>query len=259
MAEIMENTITTINEYVSYIEDLPSEFSLSRGQSKDYQLYPGAFRRDQEGKALYSDTDRKRFIDSFKIYAAQYLHDIDIKSDAEWLVLAQHFGVNTCLLDFTYSPLLALLFAIEDAFEFNTEAEEENQNYAVVWFLNPYELNDEALNDRTIINLSNCNFETYQKVKMPFVCTANRNNRRIAAQNGLFVYFNDKRHPLESLDISSKVLKKVIVPYEYTKGLLCSLYRLGLRFNSVYPELTSISKDIKLEYDIKEYINNMKE
>ena len=113
--------ITSVKDYIQYIENLPVEFSLARGQFRDYQLYPGIYRKDNQGMDLYSEADKKKFIESFKIYAAQYLHDFNINNENEWLVYAQHFGVNTCLLDFTYSPLVALLFAAENAFEVNLD------------------------------------------------------------------------------------------------------------------------------------------
>ena len=39
-------TIKTLSEYAAYVEALPNEFSLSRGQSGDYPLLPSALRRD---------------------------------------------------------------------------------------------------------------------------------------------------------------------------------------------------------------------
>lgn len=254
--------ITSVKEYINYIENLPVEFSLARGQFCDYPLYPGIYRKDNQGIPLYSATDKKKIIESFKIYAAQYLHDFNINKENEWLVCAQHFGVNTCLLDFTYSPLVALLFAAENAFEVNQDEEDahdDSDRFAVVWFLNPSELNSRVFGDTQVINLSSSESVEEIRANMPFVCTANRNNRRIAAQNGLFVCFKNGRESLENISIAKDVLKKVEIPHWCLKGILSSLYRLGLRFNKVYPELTSISKDIKLEYDVKQYVQNNKE
>ena len=61
------------------------------------------------------------------------LHDFNINNENEWLVCAQHFGVNTCLLDFTYSPLVALLFAAENAFEVNQNEEELDDDSNDKW------------------------------------------------------------------------------------------------------------------------------
>lgn len=254
--------ITSVKDYIRYIENLPVEFSLARGQFRDYQLYPGIYRKDNQGMDLYSEADKKKFIESFKIYAAQYLHDFNINNENEWLVYAQHFGVNTCLLDFTYSPLVALLFAAENAFEVNLDEEEaynDSDSFAVVWFLNPSELNRRVFGETQVINLSFS--ESVEKIRanMPFVCTANRSNKRIAAQNGLFVCFKNGNESLEKISIAEDVLKKVMIPHRYLREILSSLYRLGLRFNKVYPELTSISKDIKLEYDVKQYVQNNEE
>ncbi len=255
--------ITSVKEYIDYVEGLPSEFSLARGQFRDYPLYPGIYRKDSQNMALYSEADKIRFIESFKIYAAQYLHDININNENELLVCAQHFGVNTCLLDFTYSPLLALLFAAENAFEEEADNDEADEDAigscSVVWFLNPSELNHKTLGDSQVINLSS--FKSVEEIRagMPFVCTANRNNKRIAAQNGLFVCFKNGEYSLENISIAKDILRKVVIHHKYLKSILASLYRLGLRFNKVYPELTSISKDIKLEYDVKQYIQNNEE
>lgn len=52
----------------------------------------------------------------FQSAAHLYLSKIpDIKNKIEWLALMQHYGSPTRLLDFTFSPVIALYFAIREA------------------------------------------------------------------------------------------------------------------------------------------------
>ena len=76
---------------------------------------------------IYLDTDKIDFysftIDDFKINSLMYIDSTPIKNDYEWMVYAQHFGVPTCLLDFTYSHLISLMFAVENAFAYDFDDE----------------------------------------------------------------------------------------------------------------------------------------
>lgn len=243
-----EVEISELSQFIKYIDSLPIDFSICRGQECDWSLLPSVL-REKDGYRIYGPKKAKTFIEDFKNDGARYIPDSHtINNKNEWLVYAQHFGMPTNLLDFTYSPLISLMFALENAFSFDDEG------YAVVWFLNPIELNKKAINRLEIVNLFDEKEELFHNLEVPIVVNSPKNNSRIAAQNGLFVYFpQNKNSSLEMLEGSNEFLKKVKIPYSAGKNILVSLYRLGLRFNNIYPELSSISKDVLLKNNVQEY------
>ncbi len=65
--------ISKLSEYMAYVEELPSEFSLSRGQSQDYALLPSALRTDSSGNRKFSKRVIRNFLEQFKINSYQYM------------------------------------------------------------------------------------------------------------------------------------------------------------------------------------------
>ena len=243
-----EVTVESLEDYIKFIDKLPPDYTLSRGQERDYSLLPSAMRCDEAGMTLFSKTVRKSFIDDFKINSAQYIDPSMISNDYEWLVYAQHFGVPTCLLDFTFSHLISAMFAVENAFDYG----DDDENNSVIWIMNPNKLNQYALRRSEMINISYGDDSCLKDIEFPCVITAKKNNPRIAAQNGLFVYFNEDK-PLEEISIADEVLKKILIPHSCGRKILKDLYVMGMRFVDIYPELSSISKDILLKNKIKEF------
>lgn len=47
--------ISKLSEFMDYVENLPKEFTLSRGQTNvEYKLLPGALRKDCDGNLKYT-------------------------------------------------------------------------------------------------------------------------------------------------------------------------------------------------------------
>lgn len=248
--------IHKLSEFISFLEELPKGFILSRGHSQDYPLLPGAFRKDEKQNRLYSKSDIQNFLDDFKNNSYPYLKNpTAIESEKEWMVYAQHFGIPTKLLDFTYSHITSLMFSLENAFN------EKTSQDGVIWFLNPQNLNLKSTNNTysKIFILSDSEAQL-DRASGPVVMTCKRINERIHAQNGLFVYFQEE-HQYSQLETycDKSILKKVIIHKEAKKEILKSLNSLGMGYTSIYPELSSVSKDILLKRHIEEYSRNLEE
>lgn len=59
--EIVE--ISSFSEYVDFVEQISSQYSLSRGQEKDKDLLPSILRKNEEGMSIYTKANAKSFID----------------------------------------------------------------------------------------------------------------------------------------------------------------------------------------------------
>lgn len=242
--------ISKLSEYSAFVEELPQEFSLSRGQCGDYPLLPSALRKDASGNRKYPKRSIRNFLTNFKINSYQYMNSPwDIKNDIEWMLHAQHFGLPTKLMDFTTSHITSLLFAVEKSFQ------TDSQSDAVVYFLNPLELNLKNMQQKTILNISDSTDIKSEGYDGPIVVQGRRINNRVNAQKGLFVLFQDDDKPLEVTSDES-TLKKIVIPGEATKEILSSLFTMGISFTHIYPELSSVSKDILLQQDINDFMRD---
>ena len=143
-------SVSSLEEYIKIVERFSPNFSLSRGQGSDLPLFPSALRRDQDGMRLYSKTTIQSFLEDFKFNSQMYIEGASTYHENDWLIHAQHFGVPTCLLDFTYSHLVSLMFALEKAFDYD----QDDEDNAVVWLLDPEALNLKTIGRKEIINLS---------------------------------------------------------------------------------------------------------
>lgn len=240
--------IDKLSEYMSFIERLPKEFTLSRGQGGDYPLLPSALRNDVSGNRKYPKRAIRSFLEEFKLNSYQYMDNpSDIENDVEWMLYAQHYGIPTRLMDFTTSHIVSILFAVEKSFQSGDEKD------AVVYFLSPTKLNLLNIQQEQIINISSATGMSSEGHDGPIVIQGRKINPRVNAQKGLFVLFQDGDDPLESIN-NEDVLRKLVISGSETKSILSSLYSMGVSFSHIYPELSSVAKDIVMQQDILDYI-----
>lgn len=237
--------ISKLSEFMEYVENLEEGFIMSRGQSGPYKLLPTAMREDALGNRIMSKRTIKYYLEEFKINSYQFMNrPWDINSELEWMVYAQHYGIPTNLLDFSKSHIISLLFAVEKAFE-SDEKEE-----GVVFFLNPFKLNNKHVRRSEIITTIDSSVPTSDG---PYAIQGRKLNIRIQAQDGLFVKFDDSDKNLDFL-VDDSILKKILIKHDDKKQILSSIFTMGLGFSSIYPELSYVSKDILMKKNVNDFI-----
>lgn len=233
-----------------YIEELPNDYILSRGQPGEFNLLPSALRQDENQNRKYSKQAVQYFLDEFQINAPSYITtNHSLTNEYDWMIYAQHYGIPTRMLDFTFSHVISLMFAVENAFDDEEELDSE------VWFLNPEKLNNKYASRSEILNIANGENHNLDKFSGPIAIKSKKINERIKSQNGLFVYFQDDSKPLDNL-LEEDILKRVVIKGNCKKNILSSLYSMGISFTTLYPELQSVSKDIILRQSIQDYRRN---
>lgn len=148
-------------------------------------------------------------------------------NDLDWMILAQHHGIPTRLLDWSFNPLIALFFAVESKKSTDCGV---YMSYMSSGVLNPG------------------NFEIiFSKDKFAPIIP-NFTHQRYANQESLFTL-----HPEPAKFDASTISTKYIIKKEKKKDIRWKLRRMGITKSFIYPNLDSLSYDIlevnKLSYD----------
>lgn len=237
MSEFPNTIIETIvcSEIDKIIEYLVNSSSnmFYRGQSNSkWKLVP-KIDRLFKNQTLFDTWERKEFfmLEEFKKYSIPF-KEKEPKSDIEWLVLAQHYGLPTRLLDWSTNPLKALYFAVEDLIDKKDGILYALQLHRLLSSIYPDE--DHKVFDRLT----------------PFYPSIV--DVRVIAQEGCFTLFpfpqGEKRfkpieHPIYHKDTIHKIIK-IIIPKNAKRKLKTHLDVLGVNRRTLFPDLEGISSYI---------------
>lgn len=208
--------INSISEYIGILESQQvSSSSLFRGHKElSYKLLPSIAR--VEFIRGSQESNEKTLLKHFKASAVPYIKYFP-KSDWEWLALAQHHGLPTRFLDWTFNPLVALYFAVEDESEGDSVVYSTNYNF---------EVNLESLTPFSIKSVKRY--------------TPTHISDRILNQNGCFTV-----HPSPFVEYNPESLHRFIIKKDLRSDIKKLLFKIGIRSRSIYPGLEGISKDLK--------------
>ena len=220
-------------------------FSTLSRYLRDNRVHPDAW-RGQEARILRL----------FKAKAHLYLEHVPPDDDAyQWLALMQHHGAPTRLLDITWSPYVALFFALERA-----------TKDAAVWaFLEP------AISDRESVVVRGGeeirphdiaiwrpgNYEDYYLPGNKAFATIGKPkimNKRLIAQSGSFIVPGVLGEPIESIlsDYPSPdqcLVKLVLETKNIRRTAMNRLYAMNITNASLFPDLDGLARSLAYELE----------
>lgn len=162
----------------------------------------------------------------------------------EIFALAQHYGIPTRLLDFTYDINIALYFACVNKLKGITKNKIPNDKHFVIWIMN---IGFKTIQLRNNINL---------KIILPRY----KNNNNIISQKGLFVFLSEQitidkkidiKLPLDEVIRRSScksertLLYKILLPNKELVNVFMFLSRAGYLHSRIYPGYNEIIEDLK--------------
>lgn len=159
-----------------------------------------------------------------------------------WLFLAQHYGLPTCLLDWTMSPLIATYFAVE-------KHEEEPGELIALHPSGLNKLQEGTFNEfpADAQRLTPLFAQVYDARSSPVQKTLavmpEQADTRMMVQRSRFTIHGCEA-PIESIDGIGPYLIRLVVPPEGKRRIKVELQSLDIRSSVLFPDLEHLAEDL---------------
>ena len=198
-------TIKSVITFLSYIKKIqlsnaenPCEL-LFRGHSNtSYPLLP-SIGRSKNRNLLYDLNQEETIFLKFKSVFHLYADDRPL-SDIDLLFLAQHYGLPTKVLDWTYDYKVGLYFALTDIID-----SEKEDSDGVLWAFNYKLFENNPFENEMFFN------------RLHFYRPEYDNNPNLRAQRGLFSFIIDDVHNQNKQSLEDIIINELKSKKEYNQ------------------------------------------
>lgn len=270
----MSITAKSLTEYIDHIKaiygETESHLQVSdlktlffRGQQKkSFKLQPNAFRDDTS-----KDAERVHLL-NYRDQLSRHNRPYDfIKQRTEILSDMQHYGLKTRLMDWTFSPLIALHFALSG----DSETED-----SVVHIFNPWLYREKYFSNfakeyphkhdmhilgrallpdhshHSIANILKKEFYEEElkpsELELPFPFIAEFNNQRIIHQLGCFTIHGTNTAPLDcqaGMSEHPHLIQQIIISEDSRDEIRADLKMLFINDYSIFPDMEGMATHLK--------------
>ncbi len=208
--------VVEINSFFDLLNQIESDTNTTiyRGQPNvEDPLVPKAFRKE------YLKINDEQAFNYFKRNGIAHIN-VKLENDWEYLAYAQHYSVPTRLLDWSFNPLVALFFSVNEMKSTDTALFKFDYSEAGTISLddNPFQIQNTGIYvPRAITN-------------------------RILAQKGLFTIHTNNKN--SSFNLFEKSCTKYIINSKLSSEIAHKLHKFGFTHESLFPDLEGISKYI---------------
>jgi hypothetical protein len=170
------------------------------------------------GRPPFSGVKERSIFEAWKRRAIELVTSSPL-DDWDWLAIAQHHGLATRLLDWSFNPLTAAFFAVSQDID--------DDAHILVFYANAH------VNRRVVIDPLSWSKVTLFK---PSAVAG-----RISRQGGLFTVHGPPTKPLEEALGAGQKLERVVIDRGYRKQLRFDLDYYGVNQVTLFPDLDGLS------------------
>ena len=249
---VLKSARDLVDRWEELVEREPGMY-MFRGHGKaDWHLVPSVGRMYEQVKDSYEGWSvvEAQLVSDFRKYSRQFVGQ-EPRGWIEWLVMVQHHGLPTRLLDWTTNPLKGLFFAVDDPKHW----EEDGRLWAFdsrgYWDVGPEkEVGSgfagwvEAVRDEHTSSV-----EAFYPDHV---------DARVIAQESCFTKFPFPKEfvaipPLETLvpyGLKKGQLHEFRVPRGAKVGIRRELGQLGVCFRTLFPDLDGLATSLRRDHDL---------